>query len=204
MDVKNAFLNGDLKEEIFMKQPPGFSVPGHEEKVCHLFKTIYGLKQSSWCWYKKLYNVFLAMGFTVCAIEHSIFYKCYDKGISIIAVSVNDLTLFASTLAAILAMKEALNWAFKMTDLGEIHWLLGIKIKCNRRVRTISLSQHVYIDTILSHFNLKTANSLSTPTDLNTHLTMMQSPSTPQQFSKMRNVPYQELIGSAMYAAVAT
>ena len=79
MDVKNAFLNGDLEEEIFIKQPLGFSVSSLKEKVCYLFKTIYGLKQSSQCWYKKLCNAFLAMGFTVCAIEHGIFNKHDNK-----------------------------------------------------------------------------------------------------------------------------
>ena len=66
-----------------------------------------------------------------------------------------------------------------MTDLGEIHWLLGFEIKHDHGAQTISLSQRAYIDTILSWFNLETANSLSTPADPNAHLMMIQSPSTP-------------------------
>ncbi|THH04538.1 hypothetical protein EW146_g10151 [Bondarzewia mesenterica] len=205
MDVKNAFLNGDLEEEIYMKQPPGYAAPGLEDKVCRLIKTIYGLKQSSQRWYKKLCDAFFEMGFKVCSVEHGIFTKHDEtKGtISIIAASVDDFALLANSLVAIDEMKDALNHAFEMTDLGEIHWLLGIEIKRDRGARTISLSQRAYIDTILSRFNLENANPLSTATDPNSRLSISQCPSMPHQFEEMRNVPYQEAIGSVMYAALA-
>ena len=173
MDVKNTFLNGGLEGAIYMKQPPGYISPGLQAKVCRLFKTIYGLKQSSRRWYQKLSHAFLKMGFVVCPVEHGVFYKPDSAGISIISVSVDDLSIFSDTIDGILAMKAALNDAFEMTDLGEIHWLLSIEIKCDREARTISLSQRVYIDTILSCFNLESANPLSTPTDPNTHLSAL-------------------------------
>ena len=113
------------------------------------------------------------MGFVVCPVEHGVFYKPDSARISIISVSVDDLSIFSDTVDGILAMKAALNDAFEMTDLGEIHWLLSIEIKCDREARTISLSQRVYIDTILSCFNLESANPLSTPTDPNTHLSAL-------------------------------
>ena len=141
MDVKNAFLNGDLEEVIYMKQPPGYISPSLQTKVCCLFKTIYGLKQSSRRWYQKLSHASVKKGFVVCPVKHGVFYKPDSAGISIIAVSVDDLSIFSDTVDGILAMKAALNNAFEMTDLGKIHWLLGIEIKCDRGARTISLSQ---------------------------------------------------------------
>ncbi|TFY78270.1 hypothetical protein EWM64_g5745 [Hericium alpestre] len=205
MDVKNAYLNGDLEEEIFMKQPPGFPTPGQEQKVCHLFKPIYGLKQAGRRWYKKLCAAFLDMGFARSSVDHSVFFRHGPNGeIAIVAVSVDDLAIAANSVDEMSHIKSALKLKFEMTDLGEIHWLLGLEIKRDRRGRTISMLQRAYIDTILSRFNLQDAKSLTTAIDPSFSLTTDQSPSTPQQYDDMRNILYREAIGSLMYAAIGT
>ena len=79
MDVKNAYLNGVLKEEIFMEQPPGFITPKDAQKVCYLFKPIYRLKQLGRGWYKRLCEVFYGLGFTHCLVDHGMFYKQVTK-----------------------------------------------------------------------------------------------------------------------------
>ncbi|THH13391.1 hypothetical protein EW146_g6815 [Bondarzewia mesenterica] len=204
MDVKNAYLNGDLEETIFMEQPPGFTTPGAAEKVCHLFKTIYGLKQSSRRWYKKLCDAFLKLGFTRCSVDHGVFWKCVGKDILVIAASVDDLAIFSSALRLLESLKDELNKAFEMTDLGEISWLLGIEIRRDQKARTVALSQRAFIDTIVSRFNLENAKPLSTPLDPSFPLNKTQCPSTPRQYEEMRGVPFQEAIGSVMYAARRT
>ncbi|THH13989.1 hypothetical protein EW146_g6290 [Bondarzewia mesenterica] len=141
MDVKNAYLNGHLEEDIFMEQPPGFIAPGAALKVCRLFKTIYGLKQSGRCWYQRLCEAFVKLGFTRCSVDHGVFYKHVAKDILVISASVDDLALFASVLRLLEWLKGELSKVFEMTDLGEIHWLLGMEIKRDQKTRTISLSQ---------------------------------------------------------------
>ena len=93
---------------------------------------------------------------------------------------------------------------FEMSDLGELAWILGIRVERDRAARTISLSQVAYIDSLVKHFQLVDAPPLSMPIDPNALLTKSQSPSTPRQFDDMRNVPYREAVGSLMYAAVGT
>ncbi|TFY76187.1 hypothetical protein EWM64_g7826 [Hericium alpestre] len=142
MDVKNTYLNGDLKEEIYMKQPPGFPAPGQENKVCHLFKPIYGLKQAGRCWYKKLCAAFLDMGFTQSSVDHSVFFRHGKNGdIVIIAVLVDDLAIATNSVEVMTHVKDGLKSRFDMTNLGELHWLLGIEIRCNWGARTLSMSQ---------------------------------------------------------------
>ncbi|TFY76086.1 hypothetical protein EWM64_g7925 [Hericium alpestre] len=100
--------------------------------------------------------------------------------------------------------KDVLKAHFEMTNLGELHWLLGIEIQCDRGRRTLSMSQSAYIDTIISCFNLQDAKPLSTPLDSSFPLTNVQLPSMPQQFEDMHNVLYHEVIGLLMYAALGT
>ena len=93
---------------------------------------------------------------------------------------------------------------FKMKDLGEIHWLLKPKIECNRAAKLISFSQEAYIDKVLSQFNLEDSKTHATPIDLNTRLSKDQFSSTDKEKIAMSMIPYREVIGSLMWAAVAT
>ena len=100
--------------------------------------------------------------------------------------------------------KSNLSSHFEMTDLGELAWILGIRVKHDRISRTITLSQAAYIDSIVKRFNLSSASPLRTPIDPNAQLSKDQCPSTPQQIDDMQKVPYREAIGSLMYAAIGT
>jgi hypothetical protein len=103
-----------------------------------------------------------------------------------------------------LEFKNQLRAEFKIKDLGELKWLLGIEVERDRDARTISFSQRAYITKIIARFGLQDAKPLTTPLDPHQHLSISQSPSTPRQFEDMRNVPYREAIGSLMYAALGT
>jgi Reverse transcriptase (RNA-dependent DNA polymerase) len=96
MDVKSAYLNGDLKETIFMDLPPGYAPPGLTGKVCRLKKSIYGLKQAGCQWYQKLSDCFNKIGLTKSSVDHAVFYSHSNKGTTIICCSTNDLMITAS------------------------------------------------------------------------------------------------------------
>jgi Reverse transcriptase (RNA-dependent DNA polymerase) len=97
MDVKSAYLNGDLEETIFMDLPPGYAPPGSTGKVCKLKKSIYGLKQARHQWYQKLSNCFDRIGLTKSAVDHAVFYSHSNVGTMIICCSTDDLMITASS-----------------------------------------------------------------------------------------------------------
>ena len=140
MDVVSAFLNGELKEEIYMKQPPGYVQSGKEELVCKLRKSIYGLKQSSRCWNEKLCNHLKSLGFKESGADPCVFIQSGKKDLKIIAVYVDDLILIAKSLGE---MKDGLSNTFKMKDMGQIRYCLGINFKMTEQ--GISLCQKQYL-----------------------------------------------------------
>uniref|UniRef100_A0A2N9ISW3 Reverse transcriptase Ty1/copia-type domain-containing protein n=1 Tax=Fagus sylvatica TaxID=28930 RepID=A0A2N9ISW3_FAGSY len=144
MDVKTAFLNGELDEEIYMEQPEGFIVPGKEKKVCRLVKSLYGLKQAPKQWHEKFDNAMMSNGFRI--------NEC-DK------VN-NDI---------IKATKRMLNSKFDMKDLGVADVILGIKI--TRTSDGLILSQSHYIKKVLEKFGRYDDSPMKTPIDVNLHLT---------------------------------
>ncbi|PIL25727.1 hypothetical protein GSI_11477 [Ganoderma sinense ZZ0214-1] len=203
MDVKSAYLNGTLEETVYMHQPPSFSMPEQSHLVCRLKKTLYGLKQAGRGWYKTLTAAMLQMGFTRCVADHAVFYKREGESAIIVAASVDDLTI-AGTSDLVNAFAADIKQRFEMSDLGNLHWILGIEVRRDCQARTIAISQRSYIDTTVSRFNLEDAAPLSIPLQPGSPLGQHQSPSTPRQFEDMRDVPYREAVGSLMYAAMGT
>ncbi|PPQ91584.1 hypothetical protein CVT25_012512 [Psilocybe cyanescens] len=203
IDIKGAYLNGVLTEDevIFMKQPPGYASesPG---LVCKLHKTLYGLKQSGWRWYQKLVEIMGKLGFTRCDVDQAVFYRRNGRKLVIVLVHVDDCTIVAVALPLIEHLKKEIAKHIDITDLGEIHWILGIEIRRIREARKIFLSQCSYIDSILRRYGLKDLKPVLLPMETSTHLTSAQSPSTTEEFAKMRNVPYHEAVGSLMYVSL--
>ncbi|GBE85505.1 hypothetical protein SCP_0800220 [Sparassis crispa] len=135
MDVKGAYLNAELEEDIFMKQPPGQAKRGREHWVCHLRHMIYGLKQSGCQWFKKISTALNEMGLSRSLVDHCVFYLDEDNDsiTLIIALSVDDTTI-AGMNSAVLWFKTEISKHFEMTDLGEMHWILGIEFEDMRNV----------------------------------------------------------------------
>ena len=125
MDVKTAFLNGDLEEEIYMNQPQGFITKGKEKMVCRLFKTIYGLKHSPRAWYKKIDKYFESIGLKKSYADPNIYVLKNDMLYLIIALYVDDLILVSNKLRFLLTTTADLSKSFDMKDLGELHYILG-------------------------------------------------------------------------------
>jgi hypothetical protein len=206
MDIKSAYLNGEFEdgEVIYMRQPPLHPKLGSEHLVARLLKPIYGLKQAGRRWYQKLTTILKEIGFTRCEIDHAVFYRHDAAGNAVLVIHVDDVTSAATTIAICLEIKEKLKDVLELTDLGDIHWLLGIEIKWDREEQSISLTQRSYIDAIIRRFGLEDAKAVATPMEPNAQYSRTQCPATTLEYAKMKDVPYREAIGSLMYAAIAT
>ena len=197
MDVVSAFLNGDLKEEIYMKQPPGYVQLGKENLVCKLRKSIYGLKQSPRCWNQKLCDHLKSLGFKESGADSCVFIKNESNNLKIIAVYVDDLILIAKSLNEIQQMKDSLSKTFKMKDMGQLRYCLGINFELTEQ--GISLCQKQYLNKLLERYKLTEANTVTTPMDPNVKLVKDDSYS-----KKVDAVQYQSMVGSLLHAARAT
>ncbi|GJS58887.1 retrovirus-related pol polyprotein from transposon TNT 1-94 [Tanacetum coccineum] len=129
MDVKTAFLNGDLDEEVYMKQPEGFVLPGHENKVCKLKKSLYGLKQAPKQWHDKFDKSILSNGFTHNSSDRCIYSKFIkDYGV-ILCLYVDDILIVGTNMKCINETKKFLSTCFQIKDMNEVDTILGIKVK---------------------------------------------------------------------------
>lgn len=207
VDIKGAYLNGELTNDeiIYMRQPPGFFSTEHPRKVCRLRKTLYGLKQSGRRWYQKLVEILVdQLGFKQCDVDQAVFLRRNGEDMEIVVVHVDDCTIAATTVDLITKLKGQFREYVEITDLGELHWLLGIEVTRDRDARTISLSQKSYIDSIIRRFNFDELKPVSSPMEPHVKLTTTQSPSTSAEYAAMRHIPYREAVGSLMYAALGT
>jgi Reverse transcriptase (RNA-dependent DNA polymerase) len=200
-DFIGAYLNGELEadEDIYMQAAPGYEEQG--DQVKHLKKSLYGLKQAGRRWYDTLSNALTKIGFCVSKADPGVFYLRAQCDILMLAVHVDDCVMTGSSSQLIVDYKTKINAQYSLTDLGPIHWLLGIKIVRDRSARTISLSQEAYINTIVARFNLSDAKAQRTPMVANAIYTKEDDF---ENATTMSNVPYREAVGSLMYAAVAT
>jgi len=130
MDVKSAFLNGFLEEQVYIEQPMGYEVNEHEDKILKLNKALYGLKQAPRAWYSRIDDYFLKNGFIKCPYEYVIYVKIKKNGdILIVCLYVHGLIFTGNNPKMFEDFKQAMIKEFEMTDIGLISHYLGIKIK---------------------------------------------------------------------------
>ena len=145
MDVKIAFLNKKLDEKIYMDQLQGFVVKGQKHKVCKLKWFIYGLKQSSRQWYLRFHQAIIQDGFEMIEEDHYVYDKQSKGSFLILSLYVDDILLAGNDMELIVATKKWLSLNFKMKDMDEANYVLGVKILKDRSKRLLSLSQETYI-----------------------------------------------------------
>jgi hypothetical protein len=138
MDIKSAYLNGELKEEIFMEPPPGFDVP--DSMVLCLVKVVYSTKQGGRVWYEEIREKLGTMGYQHTKADHAVFVRMHGT-LSIIVLYVDDITMVLKDLKGINQDKAALRESYEMTDLGDISWILGMHVTCDRNTGWIAISQ---------------------------------------------------------------
>lgn len=204
MDVKTAFLNGELDEEIYMDQPAGFVADGQERKVCKLKRSIYGLKQSSRQWYLRFHQAVLLNGFTMIEEDHCVYVKRSKGSFIIMSLYVDDILLAGNDKDIIVATKGWLSSNFEMKDMGEADYILGVKILRDRSKKLLGLSQQTYIKKVLERFQMSDCKPIDNPVVKGENLYQEMCPKTQDEIEKMARVPYASAVGSLMYAMMCT
>ena len=138
LDIKNAFLHGDLEEEIYMEQPPGFVAQGESGLVCKLHRSLYGLKQSPRAWFGKFSRVVQNFGLKCCEADHSVFYghTSPDKCVYLM-VYVDDIVITVNDITRIAQLKNHLFSHFQTKDLGHLKYFLGLKWHNQKKVSSL-------------------------------------------------------------------
>lgn len=163
LDVKTAFLNGELKEEVFVQQPEGFKIKGSEGKVYKLHRALYGLKQAPRAWNIKLKQTFKELGFVKCSKEPSLFHRRTKKLLLLVAFYVDDLLITGTDLADIQEFKREMASKFEMSDLGRLNYYLGIEVIQSKG--GVVLKQERYARKILEEVGMGECNAVHVPMD---------------------------------------
>ncbi|KAM7472186.1 hypothetical protein LguiA_010369 [Lonicera macranthoides] len=162
MDVKNAFLHGDLQEEDYMAQPGEFINPTHSYLVCKLNKSLYGLKQAPRAWNDKFTQFLPTLGFVASHADPSLFIKsCSSNSWVYLLLYVDDIILSGSSESAIQSVKDALQQQFDMKDLGKLHYFLGSEI--NYTPLGLLINQQKYAKEVIHKHGMEDCNSAITP-----------------------------------------
>ena len=195
VDVKTAFLNGILKEEIYMNIPEGVS--NNKNQVCKLNKALYGLKQAARCWFETFEEALKKIGFQNSDVDRCIYVlnRGHISKSIFVVLYVDDLVIATADTETMRNFKIYLMNKFKMVDLKEIKYFLGIKI--TRNENEITLDQSAYIKTILEKFNMSQCNPISTPLETNLNYPALNS-------DKKIDAPCRNLIGCLMYVMLCT
>ena len=190
LDVNNAFVHGDLKEEVYMQVPQGYG--NIRDKVCKLKKSLYGLKQASRQWFAKLVNELISQDYQQSKSDHSLFTKREKDNLTILAIYVDDIILTGNSDTEIKNIKAHIDTAFSIKDLGKLHFFLGIDL--NYLDGGIVLSQNKFIKSLLKeHYQDKTTRQTLTPLPIHLKLlalegTLMDDPT-----------PYRSIVGKLKY-----
>lgn len=195
MDVKTAFLNGYLKEDVYLKVPDGFNAA--EGVVYKLKKSIYGLKQAPRCWNDRFHTFVEKLGFLRSKHDSCLYVLKKNDHIIYMLLYVDDILIACLSLQVLESLKDELKNEFQMKDLGIIKHFLGVQISYDVKAGVMELSQKAAIEKLLDKFQMTDCRSVKTPMIPNLTLE-------PSRKRKQINQPYRELIGSIMYIMLAT
>jgi hypothetical protein len=189
MDVKSAFLNGDLSETVYVQQPPGFVV-GNGDKVLKLKKALYGLKQAPRAWNVKLDHELVALGFVRSKLDHAVYRRNSKNSFLLVGVYVDDLIISGPDVKDIKNFKSEMK-KFSMSDLGLLSYYLGIEVK--QDANGITLCQSSYAAKILEVAGMGNCNSCDTPMECRLKLSKLKNG------EAMDPTGYRSIIGSLRY-----
>jgi hypothetical protein len=190
LDVNNAFLHGDLQEDVYMDIPPGVAT-NKPNQCCKLLKSLYGLKQASRKWYEKLASLLLSHGYKQAAADHSLFIKHSTHQFTALLVYVDDIILAGNSLDEFVFIKNILHNSFKIKDLGQLKYFLGLEVAHSKL--GISLCQRKYCLDLLSDTGFLDSKPVATPSDPSIKLYHDDSP-------PFTDIPaYRRLVGRLLY-----
>lgn len=192
LDVKSAFLHGELSEEVYVEQPRGYEQQGNENKVYKLRKALYGLKQAPRAWFSRIEAHFLKEGFQRCPSEQTLFVKlCKEGKILIVSVYVDDLIFTGDGESMMHEFKSSMMREFDMTDLGKMRFFLGIEVLQNSD--GIYICQKKYALDVLKRFGMEESNSVKSPIVPGFKI------SRDEDGTKVDATFYKQVVGSLMY-----
>lgn len=198
LDVETAFLNGEIEEELYVRQPRGYE-RGDKTKVCRLRKAIYGLKQAARAWYLKLSGELKDAGFMPCDSDPCLFKgTCMGHDVYIL-VYVDDLLIISGSEEAAEQVQAKVTTAFKARVMGEPTYFLGLHIDRDSATGSIHLGQRQYVATLLKRFGMQDANPVRLPIGAGTRL-RKEGEALPNDLKET----YQELVGSLLYLSTCT
>ncbi|VVA41526.1 PREDICTED: Retrovirus-related Pol poly from transposon, partial [Prunus dulcis] len=190
--VNNAFLHGDLHEEIYMSPPPGLQRQG-ENLVCRLNKSLYGLKQASRQWFAKFSTAIQTAEYVQSKADYSLFTCRNGKSFTALLIYVDDILITSNDLKAISTLKKFLHSRFRIKDLGDLKYFLGIEV--SRSKRGISISQRKYTLEFLKDGGILGAKPVNFPMEKNIKLSdtgeLVRDPS-----------QYRRLVGRLIYLTI--
>ena len=192
LDVKSAFLNGNLAEEIYVAQPEGFVVEGSEDKVYKLHKALYGLKQAPRAWYGRIDNYFCNKGFKRSENDATLYVKkLLGDGSLIVSLYVDDLLVTSNNQLEVQNFMEEMKNQFEMSGLGEMNYFLGLEVSQSKD--GIFLNQEKYAHEVLKKYRMGNCKSAPTPLVQNMKLSKEDGA------EKIDASLYRSLIGSLLY-----
>lgn len=195
LDVKTAFLNEVLKEDVFMNLPEGMELePGY---ILKLHRSLYGLKQSPKCWNDRFHDFITSMGFKQSTADVCLYYRCYEGTVVYLVIYVDDMLLCGSTTDVVNYVRDRLAREFRMTDLGVPNMFMGLRIKINPEEDVLQIDQAGYTSRLLDKFGMTGCNPAATPMEQNLKLM-------PGVKADKVQEPYRELIGSLMFLMSGT
>ncbi|CAL9028710.1 unnamed protein product [Prunus brigantina] len=191
MDVKTAFLNGVLNEEVYVEQPKGFEDPHHPNDVFRLKKALYGLKQAPRAWYERLSSHLLGNGYVRGSVDKTLFVKRFKKDVLIAQVYVDDIVVGSTSDLHVQEFIHVMTSEFEMSLVGELNYFLGLQIKQSHD--GIFISQSKYAKSLVTKFGLEGAKSARTPmsTSAKIHRDLLGK--------SVDQTLYRSMIGSLLY-----
>ncbi|GKA26949.1 retrovirus-related pol polyprotein from transposon TNT 1-94 [Tanacetum coccineum] len=184
MDVKTAFLNGPLKEEVYVSQPEGFSDPKLPDHVYRLKKALYGLKQAPRAWYDKLSYFLIEHGFTKGIVDPTLFTQCHGEDILLVQVYVDDIIFESTNPDFSKRFANLMKNNFEMSMMGEPKFFLGLQV--HQSPRGIFISQSQYDIELLKKHGLDECVSMSTPiSNLRTGCDLQGTPTDQMTYCRM-------------------
>ena len=190
-DVKNAFLHGDLEEEIYMELPPGYRCADKPIMVCKLERSLYGLKQSPRAWFGCFSSAMKGYGYSQSNSDHTLFLKGAQGRMTALIIYVDDMIITGNDSAEIMRLQELLSREFEMKNLGGLKYFLGIEVA--RSKEGIYLSQRKYVLDLLTEVGMLDCKPADTPMVQNCKLGEYPD-QTPTNKEK-----YQRLVGRLIY-----
>ncbi|CAL9001633.1 unnamed protein product, partial [Prunus brigantina] len=191
LDVKSAFLNGVLHEEVYVDQPPGFVIKNKEDGVYRLKKALYGLKQAPRAWYDEINSYFTTAGFQRSPSEATLYVKTEESGILIVSLYVDDIIYTGSSRELMMEFKIEMMRQYEMTDLGLLHHFLGLGVI--QAESYIFLHQKKYAKTLLDKFGFKDCKAVATPLAMNEKLSKEDGS------EQADEGVYRQIVGSLLY-----